>query len=57
VSARRQSSIGPSCVIIPKRQVAADLGVSTEALSEAIRVATLGGIDANLAKFNAGAAN
>ena len=35
----------------PRRQVAADLGVSTEALSTTIRVATLGDIDANLAKF------
>ena len=40
--------------IEPRRQVAADLGVSTEALSTTIRVATLGDIDANLAKFNAG---
>jgi multidrug efflux pump subunit AcrB len=40
--------------IVPKPQVAADLGVSTEALSDTIRVATLGDIDANLAKFNAG---
>ena len=39
---------------MPKPQVAADLGVSTEALSDTIRVATLGDIDANLAKFNAG---
>jgi multidrug efflux pump subunit AcrB len=39
---------------VPKPQVAADLGVSTEALSDTIRVATLGDIDANLAKFNAG---
>ena len=44
----------PELRITPKRQVAADLGVSTEALSETIRVATLGDIDANLAKFNAG---
>ena len=44
----------PELRIVPKRQVAADLGVSTEALSAAIRVATLGDIDANLAKFNAG---
>jgi multidrug efflux pump subunit AcrB len=44
----------PELRIKPKRQVAADLGVSTEALSETIRVATLGDIDANLAKFNAG---
>ena len=44
----------PELRIVPKRQLAADLGVSTEALSETIRVATLGDIDANLAKFNAG---
>ena len=44
----------PELRIEPKRQLAADLGVSTEALSETIRVATLGDIDANLAKFNAG---
>jgi multidrug efflux pump subunit AcrB len=44
----------PELRIEPKRQIAADLGVSTEALSETIRVATLGDIDANLGKFNAG---
>ena len=44
----------PELRITPKRQVAADLGVSTEALSGTIRVATMGDIDANLAKFNAG---
>src|SRR5208282_1485788 len=44
----------PELRIAPKPQVAADLGVSTEALSDTIRVATLGDIDANLAKFNAG---
>jgi len=44
----------PELRVTPKRQIAADLGVSTEALSETIRVATLGDIDANLAKYNAG---
>jgi hydrophobe/amphiphile efflux-1 (HAE1) family protein len=44
----------PELRIVPKRQLAADLGVSTETLSEPIRVATLGDVDANLAKFNAG---
>ncbi len=44
----------PELRIEPKRQVAADLGVSTEALAQTIRVATLGDIDANLAKFDAG---
>ena len=44
----------PEIRITPKPGRAADLGVSTDALAEAIRVATLGDIDANLAKFNAG---
>jgi multidrug efflux pump subunit AcrB len=44
----------PELQIMPRTALAADLGVSTEALSETIRVATLGDIDANLAKFNAG---
>jgi hypothetical protein len=44
----------PEIRIVPKPGRAADLGVSTEALAEAIRVATIGDIDANLAKFNAG---
>jgi hydrophobe/amphiphile efflux-1 (HAE1) family protein len=41
----------PELQIEPRRQVAADLGVSAETLSTTIRVATLGDIDANLAKF------
>src|SRR5262245_21296123 len=44
----------PELQITPRTQLAADLGVSTEALSDTIRVATLGDIDANLAKFDAG---
>ena len=44
----------PELQITPKQQVSADLGVSTEVLSATIRVATLGDIDANLAKFDAG---
>ena len=44
----------PELRVQPKRQIAADLGVSTQALSDTIRVATLGDIDANLAKFDAG---
>jgi hydrophobe/amphiphile efflux-1 (HAE1) family protein len=44
----------PELRVTPKPNLAADLGVSTEALSETIRVATLGDIDANLAKFDAG---
>ncbi len=38
----------------PREDIAAELGVSTEAISEAIRIATIGDVDANLAKFNAG---
>ncbi len=44
----------PEVRLRPRPELAADLGVSTEALSEAIRIATIGDIDANLAKFNAG---
>lgn len=44
----------PEIRIVPRSDRAAELGVSTDALAEAIRVATLGDIDANLAKFNAG---
>ena len=44
----------PEFRFIPRAEVAADLGVSTEALSEVIRIATIGDVDANLAKFNAG---
>ncbi|MGF1622064.1 MAG: efflux RND transporter permease subunit [Rhodomicrobiaceae bacterium] len=36
----------------PRPELAAELGVSTEALSEVIRIATIGDIDANLAKFS-----
>jgi hydrophobe/amphiphile efflux-1 (HAE1) family protein len=38
----------------PRQDVAAELGISTEDLSEVIRIATIGDVDANLAKFNAG---
>jgi hydrophobe/amphiphile efflux-1 (HAE1) family protein len=44
----------PEIRLRPRTDRAAELGVSTDALAEAIRVATLGDIDANLAKFNAG---
>ena len=44
----------PELQITPKPGLAADLGVSTEALAETIRIATLGDVDANLAKFDAG---
>jgi hydrophobe/amphiphile efflux-1 (HAE1) family protein len=44
----------PELRVYPKTEVAADLGVSTEAISEAVRIATIGDIAANLAKFDVG---
>ncbi|WP_165644901.1 efflux RND transporter permease subunit, partial [Oharaeibacter diazotrophicus] len=44
----------PEIRIAPKTDVAADLGVSTEAISQTIRVATIGDLDGNLAKFTVG---
>lgn len=44
----------PELRVYPKTDVAADLGVTTEAISEAVRIATIGDIDANLAKFDVG---
>ena len=44
----------PEIRIKPDFDRAAELGVSSEALAETIRVATIGDTDANLAKFNAG---
>ena len=39
---------------MPITDIAAELGVSTEAISEAVRIATIGDIGANLAKFDVG---
>ena len=44
----------PEIRIRPKFEEMARLGVSTEQISEAVRVATIGDVGANLAKFNAG---
>ncbi|SIR32633.1 MULTISPECIES: efflux RND transporter permease subunit [unclassified Bosea (in: a-proteobacteria)] len=44
----------PELRITPKLEEAASLGVTPEAISEAVRVATLGDVGANLAKFTAG---
>ncbi|CAM5770752.1 ABC transporter permease [Labrys miyagiensis] len=44
----------PEVRIIPRTDDAARYGITTEQISEAVRVATIGDIDANLAKFNAG---
>ena len=42
----------PEIVIRPRLDLAADMGVTTQALSSAIRVATLGDIDQNSARFS-----
>ena len=42
----------PELVIRPRLDLAADLGVTTQSLSSAIRLATLGDIDQNKAKFS-----
>ncbi|CAN1723158.1 Efflux RND transporter permease subunit [Hyphomicrobium sp. 1Nfss2.1] len=44
----------PELRVIPKFDAAARLGVAPSQIAETIRVATIGDIDANLAKFNAG---
>jgi multidrug efflux pump subunit AcrB len=42
----------PEIIIHPHMNLAADLGVTTQALSQTIRIATLGDIDQNSAKFS-----
>jgi multidrug efflux pump subunit AcrB len=42
----------PEVVVKPRLDLAASLGVSTQALSTAIRIATIGEIDQNAAKFS-----
>jgi len=42
----------PELVIVPRLDLAAQLGVTTSALSQAIRIATLGEINQNAAKFS-----
>ena len=44
----------PELRVVPKFDIAARLGVAPSKIAETIRVATIGDIDANLAKFNAG---
>ena len=48
------SSTQPEIQIIPKSDIAAELGVTASALALTIRVATIGDAGDNLAKFNAG---
>jgi HAE1 family hydrophobic/amphiphilic exporter-1 len=45
---------GPELVIRPKPQEAARLGVTSQALASVVRIATIGDIDANVAKFSSG---
>jgi multidrug efflux pump subunit AcrB len=42
----------PEITITPRLDLAADMGVTTQALSQAIRIATQGEIDQNSAKFS-----
>ena len=44
----------PEIIVVPKFDEAAKLGVSAEQISETIRVGTIGDVEFNLAKFNAG---
>ncbi len=43
----------PEIRIVPKLDEAADLGVSVDTIAETVRIATIGDISANLAKFSA----
>jgi hydrophobe/amphiphile efflux-1 (HAE1) family protein len=45
---------GPQILVTPRIDEAARYGISTEAISDAVRIATIGDIDANLAKFRDG---
>src|SRR3546814_19376147 len=42
----------PEIIIRPRFDIAADLGVTTSALSQTIRIATIGDIEQNLDKFS-----
>ena len=42
----------PELIIVPRMDLAAQLGVTTAALSQTIRIATMGEIDQNAAKFS-----
>jgi HAE1 family hydrophobic/amphiphilic exporter-1 len=47
-------SVSPELIIRPRPDEAARLGVSTETIAQLARVATVGDIDANVAKFDEG---
>lgn len=42
----------PELRLRPRTELAADLGITTDVISEAVRIATIGDVDANLAKLN-----
>ena len=42
----------PELRVKPKTELAAELGITTDVISEAVRIATIGDVDANLAKLN-----
>jgi multidrug efflux pump subunit AcrB len=42
----------PELRVVPKTEIAAELGVTTDQISEAVRIATIGDVGANLAKLN-----
>ena len=44
----------PELRVVPDAELAARLGVSTEAIAEAVRIATIGDVGPQLAKFDAG---
>lgn len=44
----------PELRVYPDSDLAADLGITTQAISEAVRIATIGDVGANLAKFDVG---
>jgi multidrug efflux pump subunit AcrB len=44
----------PEMRVVPKTGIAATLGVATDAISETVRIATIGDSGANLAKFDVG---
>ena len=44
----------PELIVRPRSELAADLGVSTDQISEAVRIATIGDVSANLARIDLG---
>ena len=44
----------PELIVTPRTDLAADLGVTTDAISEAVRIATIGDVGANLARLDIG---